>query len=182
MIFPIARVISGGQTGADIAALRAALDAGIPTGGTLPRGWRTQAGPRPEYAARYGMTEHSSTSYGPRTFANAFAADLTVRIAADFDTAGEVLTKQACDKAKKPRVDVQLRWSDYPDVGLKIGRYCVNAVHVYDARDAIRKLSAQLGRPIVLNVAGNSERTAPGIEETAYGVVTMILNDLRSDP
>jgi hypothetical protein len=33
------RVISGGQSGADQAAIRAARAAGIPTGGTAPRGW-----------------------------------------------------------------------------------------------------------------------------------------------
>lgn len=50
------RVISGGQCGVDVAALRAAKRAGLQTGGTMPRGWRTLDGPRPEYAAEYGKS------------------------------------------------------------------------------------------------------------------------------
>jgi hypothetical protein len=38
----IERVISGGQTGTDQAALRAAHAAGIPTGGWAPKGWLTE--------------------------------------------------------------------------------------------------------------------------------------------
>ncbi len=44
------RVISGGQTGADQAALRAARAAGIPTGGWAPLGWKTEEGPAPRLA------------------------------------------------------------------------------------------------------------------------------------
>ena len=40
-------VISGGQTGADQAGLRAAQACGIPTGDQAPRGWLTEAGPAP---------------------------------------------------------------------------------------------------------------------------------------
>ena len=40
-------VISGGQTGVDQAALRAARTAGIPTGGFAPLGWSTEDGPAP---------------------------------------------------------------------------------------------------------------------------------------
>ena len=41
------------------------------------------------------IVEHSSSSYGPRTFHNANYAGLTVAIAADFTTAGERLTHKA---------------------------------------------------------------------------------------
>src|SRR3954453_21838055 len=48
------RVISGGQTGADLAGWRAARAAGIATGGWMPRGFWTEAGERPEFAELYG--------------------------------------------------------------------------------------------------------------------------------
>jgi hypothetical protein len=38
----LAKVISGGQTGADQAGRRAARAAGIPTGGWAPLGWKTE--------------------------------------------------------------------------------------------------------------------------------------------
>ena len=42
------KVISGGQTGADHAGLRAAKDSGINTGGTAPRNFMTEEGSKPE--------------------------------------------------------------------------------------------------------------------------------------
>jgi hypothetical protein len=47
------KVISGAQVGSDISGLRAAKTLGIPTGGTMPYGYRTKAGNRPEYALEY---------------------------------------------------------------------------------------------------------------------------------
>jgi hypothetical protein len=75
-------VISGGQTGADLAGWRAAKMAGIPTGGWMPRGFRTEgrvnhAGfltadeSHPEFAEMYGAREHLSPDYPPRTRMNA---------------------------------------------------------------------------------------------------------------
>lgn len=49
------RIVSGGQTGADQAALRAARAAGLPTGGWAPRGWLTEEGPAPWLANRSGF-------------------------------------------------------------------------------------------------------------------------------
>jgi hypothetical protein len=65
----IVRVISGGQTGADQAGLRAAKACGLATGGWVPRGWRTDDGPAP-WLAEYGCQEHHSSQYAPRTIAN----------------------------------------------------------------------------------------------------------------
>jgi hypothetical protein len=52
----IQRVISGGQTGVDQAALRAAKACGIPTGGWCPLGFLTEAGPMPALAD-FGLAE-----------------------------------------------------------------------------------------------------------------------------
>jgi Circularly permutated YpsA SLOG family len=48
-------VISGGQTGADQAGLRAARASGIRCGGMAPKGWLTEAGPAP-WLADYGLS------------------------------------------------------------------------------------------------------------------------------
>ena len=52
----VERFISGGQSGADQGALRAARACGIPPGGWAPRGWLTEAGPSPWLADR-GLVE-----------------------------------------------------------------------------------------------------------------------------
>lgn len=71
------RLISGGQTGADLAGLRAGRALQIPTGGTMPCGFKTELGPRPWMATMYGMVEHHSPLYQPRTKVNVQAADVT---------------------------------------------------------------------------------------------------------
>jgi len=53
----LAKIISGGQVGADQAAWRAAGAFGIPTGGWMPRAFLTAEGPHPEFASRYGAAE-----------------------------------------------------------------------------------------------------------------------------
>lgn len=71
-------IISGGQTGADQAGWRAAKRFGLKTGGWMPRGYRTEDGPRPEFAAMYGAKEHQSREYPPRTMANVSISEGTI--------------------------------------------------------------------------------------------------------
>lgn len=91
----IERVISGGQTGADQGGLVAAKSLGIPTGGFLPKGCTTLDGPRPDLLMAYGLEEHESSEYPPRTYANVQASAGTIRFAADFNSAGERCTLKA---------------------------------------------------------------------------------------
>jgi hypothetical protein len=72
------RVISGFQTGADIAGIYAARAHGIPTGGAMPRGFLTEEGPRPEFAELYGAVELPSSSYPARTERNVRDSDGTI--------------------------------------------------------------------------------------------------------
>ena len=41
------KLISGGQTGADISIVAVAKALGLPIGGTVPAGWLTEAGANP---------------------------------------------------------------------------------------------------------------------------------------
>lgn len=162
----LSRVRSGAQTGVDIAALRAAAALSLPTAGTMPQGFRTLAGPRPEYASRYGCTEHASPEWAPRTRANVEAADATLRLAVDFNSAGERCTANACRALGRPVFDIHL------DARSLMPRA---AAEVDAAVAGVRALAAALGRPVHLNVAGNSERTAPGIEAAAERVLRLVL-------
>lgn len=52
----LVKVISGGETGADMAGLLAAREAGLQTGGTAPPGFATDEGPRPELLKSFGLS------------------------------------------------------------------------------------------------------------------------------
>lgn len=47
-------MVTGGQSGADVAAWRAARAAGLLTSGWMPAGYLTEDGPRPGYAEEFG--------------------------------------------------------------------------------------------------------------------------------
>ena len=69
------KIISGGQTGADQAALDAAIEMGIPHGGWIPKGRLTESGPLPE---KYNLQEMSTMDYLKRTKQNVLDSDGTV--------------------------------------------------------------------------------------------------------
>jgi predicted Rossmann-fold nucleotide-binding protein len=73
----IQKIISGGQTGVDRAALDAAIKLTIPYGGWIPRGRLTEDGPLPP---KYQLKETGSTRYADRTEKNVLEADATLII------------------------------------------------------------------------------------------------------
>jgi hypothetical protein len=68
-------IISGGQTGADRAALDFAIAHGIPHGGWCPRNRRAEDGP---ISSKYSLNETSSTHYAQRTEWNVRDSDATL--------------------------------------------------------------------------------------------------------
>ena len=70
----IRKIISGGQTGADQAALDFAIDRGIPHGGWVPKGRKTETGMLPE---KYQLKEMETASYSKRTEQNVIDSDGT---------------------------------------------------------------------------------------------------------
>jgi hypothetical protein len=71
----LVRIVSGGQTGADRAALDWAIDHGVEHGGWCPRGRRAEDGAIP---SRYRLTETPSERYEQRTEWNVRDSDGTV--------------------------------------------------------------------------------------------------------
>lgn len=137
------KVISGGQTGADRAGLIAAKAAGYITGGHMPLGFLAHDGNRHDFAAQYGMREHNSSSYPPRTRANVRNSDATARFSTKWNSPGEKLTFKEITLAGKPYIDINPFDSVVtPD---EFAKWLIDN----DVK--------------VLNVAGNSERTSPGI-------------------
>lgn len=71
----IAKIVSGGQTGADRAALDWAIENGIPHSGWCPKGRLAEDGP---IDARYNLQETPTANYPQRTEWNARDSDGTV--------------------------------------------------------------------------------------------------------
>lgn len=68
-------VLSGGQTGSDAGALRAAAAAGVRTGGHAPKGFLTEDGPAPWLGRLFGLIELGTPAYRERTLVNVRNAD-----------------------------------------------------------------------------------------------------------
>ena len=94
------KVISGGQTGADRAALDFALANGIPHGGWCPRGRLAEDG---TIAARYQVTETPDSDYVQRTEWNVRDSEGTVIFSiAPALTGGSKQTAEFAEQYRKP--------------------------------------------------------------------------------
>jgi hypothetical protein len=96
------RIISGGQTGADQAGLRAGHALGITTGGWMPKDYWTEKGAAP-WLRRYGVEELPTRSYRARTVRNLMAADGTI-LWGNTENGGTRLTQRLLEAAKKPLI------------------------------------------------------------------------------
>ncbi|MEQ5837820.1 putative molybdenum carrier protein [Marinobacter sp. NFXS9] len=92
------KIISGGQTGADRAALDAALEAGFPIGGSCPAGRKAEDGP---ISLDYGLEEVNG-GYRQRTKRNILDADGTLIFYESYLSGGTELTVEFCIRLKKP--------------------------------------------------------------------------------
>ncbi|MDM8557336.1 putative molybdenum carrier protein [Candidatus Parabeggiatoa sp. HSG14] len=97
------KIISGAQTGVDRAALDAALDSGVKTGGWCPEGRMADDGIISE---KYPVKELPKSGYRQRTKRNVIDSDGTVIIYFDypFPGGGTEQTIVFCIKERKPYV------------------------------------------------------------------------------
>lgn len=158
------RVITGGQVGVDVGAWRAARACGIETGGWMPPGFMTEAGPRPEFAELYGAIEiregwanaSMAAQYRERTRLNVEEATHVLLLTADADSPGSKLTWNLAIEGEKERlgVEVHAEW----DATDEISSFGWNARIIPDfVRDCVEKGG-------VLMVAGTRESKDRGIE------------------
>ncbi len=147
------KIISGGQTGSDQAGLAAAKASGLNTGGWLPNGCITLDGPRPDLLELYGMKEHPKKGYPPRTEQNVIDSDGTLRLATKWNSAGEKCTKNNILWYNKPYMDVDM---NKPRPWQEVYQWL---------------LDNKIG---ILNVAGNSEQTSPGITQAVYDYLMVL--------
>jgi hypothetical protein len=147
-----ARIVSGGQTGVDRAALDAARRAGLPIGGWCPAGGTAEdasdvRGRHPE------LVETESADPAERTRLNVRDSDATlVLVRKDAASPGTTLTVEVAEQLGRPHLV-----ADVHDVS------------------AVSAWLARLPDELVLNVAGPREGEAPGIQAEAGRLLDAVL-------
>lgn len=141
------KIISGGQTGADRAALDFALEQGIAHGGWCPKGRLSEAGCIP---AKYQLVEMPTDNYAERTERNVLDSDGTVIISiASTLNSGSLLTLQKAQQHGKP----------------------VLHLHSRDADPGKRLAEFIAANAIKTNVAGPRASSEPGIGQVVVDVL-----------
>ena len=138
------KIISGGQTGVDRAALDVALTLGMHCGGFCPKGRKSEDGTIPE---KYPLTETQSDHYPERTELNVKTGDATLILTAGPADRGTQLTIDLCKRYNKPCLVIDLN----------------------DEKDRVDiELWIKTNKIDTMNIAGNRESISPGIHEKAY--------------
>lgn len=148
------RLISGGQTGVDRAALDVALELGIPAGGWCPAGRRSARGPIP---SRYALVETESAAYPQRTRQNIRDSDATLVITRGEPAGGTLLTIRLAERLKRPCLVIDL-----------------SARRLQSARNAIIEWLQEI-RPTILNVAGPRASESPGLGRNVRSILRTVL-------
>jgi hypothetical protein len=152
----VARLLSGGQTGADRAGLDAARTLGIPYAGWCPAGgWAEDLTEPPGLLAAYpGLRATPDPDPATRTRWN--VRDSTA-----------VLVLHLGGAARSPGTGLTLRTAEELDRH----RLCAAA----DDEQQVRAWLASLPRPVVLDVAGPRESEEPGLHAAAYRTLVAVL-------
>jgi hypothetical protein len=149
----IKKIISGGQTGADRAALDFAIDNDIPHGGWVPKGRLAEDG---VISNRYDVVETDSPDYTVRTEKNVMDSDGTLIMSHGALTGGSALTKALARKHKRPCLHIDL-----------------DGVPEFEAAFEITGWITQHGVE-TLNVAGSRASKDPGIYHATMNILETV--------
>ncbi len=138
----LVRIVSGGQTGADRAALDWAIAHGVPHGGWCPRGRKAEDG---MIVREYRLTETPSDDYVERTEWNVRDSDGTVILSlSETLTGGSRKTAELAQRHGRPWLHLS-KQADGRDAGERLRRF------------------VEEHRIRVLNVAGPRASTEPTV-------------------
>jgi hypothetical protein len=152
----IARIVSGAQTGVDLAALDAALALGVPCGGWVPLGRFNEDGP---IDRRYPVAETPSRKLARRTEWNVRDSDATLILSRGPLSGGSALTARLAREYRKPYLHVDLA-DTTPEAAV------AGIASWLEAIDGA-----------TLNVAGPRASGDPGIYALAFRVMKALLAD-----
>jgi hypothetical protein len=144
------RIVSGGQTGVDRAALDSARERGIPNGGWCPAGRWAEDGP---ISQEYALRETPEAEPAQRTAWNVRDSDGTLLLARGEATGGTALTIEEARNQDRPLLIAAL---DHPPRPAEVRRW-IEAHGV-----------------AVLNVAGPRESECPGIYREARAFLELL--------
>jgi len=139
----VEKIVSGGQTGVDRAALDFALDVGLACGGWCPQGRLSEDG---AIEARYPLLETPSADYSVRTRQNVLDSDGTMILNIGALTGGTAHTVRCAQDLERPYIVIQLEQVVNPE-----------SVVQWLNREEVR----------VLNVAGPRASKEPRVYELA---------------
>lgn len=150
------KIISGGQTGSDQAALDVAIKNNISHGGWITKGRRTENGP---LSLRYNLSEINSYSYSKRTEMNILDSDGIIIFSFGKLTGGSLLTKKISKKHQKKYLHINL--------------------DVLNINGSIEKIKVWIKRNMIstLNVAGSRESKSPGIYDKTFEILDSVINN-----
>jgi len=151
------KIISGGQTGVDRAALDVAIEQGIDYGGYIPKGRKAEDGRISEKYSK--LIETKEVDYKSRTELNVKKASATLIIFKKKLFGGTLLSKELAIKHNKPYLRI--------DIDKKIPK----------SEEQI-KIWIKLIQPGILNIAGSRESNNPGIYETTKGLLTKVFKQV----
>jgi hypothetical protein len=153
----LSKIVSGGQTGADRAALDWAIRRGLPHGGWCPKGRKAEDG---VIDRRYNLVETTSEDYSQRTEWNVRDSDGTAVFSLRRELrGGSLLTVELAGHYNKPVI--HLRQEDE------------RTNHARELRSFIEELGIS-----VLNIAGPRASEEPGI----YQFVSSVLDCAIEEP
>ena len=153
------KIISGGQTGVDRAALDVAAEAGLQRGGWCPAGRRAQDGEVPE---EYPLEETPSREYEQRTEWNVRDADATLIVNRGPPDGGTLYTRTAAREMDRPYLVVQLEEMD----GEEMEEAELARVRTWLEEEDVE----------ILNLAGPREEKRQGIYEEAAAFLRALLS------
>ncbi len=147
----VKKIVSGGQTGVDRAALDIAIRIGLAHGGYCPRGRRAEDG---RIDDRYHLKETEAEDYAVRTEMNVLDSDGTLVLTSGLREGGTQRTIELCGTHGKP---VRIF-----DLGV--------AIRIEEFDQWVLSNNVQ-----VLNVAGPRESERQGIYDAASGALSQLL-------
>ena len=146
----IKKIISGGQTGVDRAALDVGLELGIPIGGWCPKGRKAEDGPIDK---KYPLVETHEEGYIVRTKLNVVDSEATLILIQQSNEikGGTQLTCNMAIEYSKPMQVLSISLTDPEHLNEWISRFSI------------------------LNVAGPRESKSPGIYKAAKKFLLEVL-------